>query len=445
MLESEEAFLLGRIEITTNQFKSQTRKAGVNRTQTAYRIREQIDHFLGIVYPHFSKPICKFLQQMLFGIQSSGDIKLSNIGRALDESIPLKKTEERLSRNLKTKDLDKKLNVLIAQEAASQITSKSLIIVDPTDIRKEYAQKMPFLARIRDGSRKELANGYSGCMAVACRPGERTMIPLHLRIWSSEAPDFVSENHQILEVIRTISEASERRGVYVIDRGGDREKLIHPLLNQGNQFIIRLVGNRHLTFGNREFLAESIAEGCETRHLEHIVKETREGEKTYKLEFGMRQVRMPGRSELLTLVVVHGFGEKPLMLLTNCKVTLSRKSLWRIVESYLSRWLIEEAIRFAKQSYNLEDIRLLDWDRLKNMMGILLLSLYFLGVHLGGKLRLQILSGHIVSAAKRFYGVSEFFYYALADGVSSLLSRIAPKQSPPDPQISPQTILPGFS
>ena len=105
------------------------------------------------------------------------------------------------------------------------------------------------------------------------------------------------------------------------------------------------------------------------------------------------------------------------MLLTNCSVTQSRKSLWRIVEGYLSRWLIEEAIRFAKQSYNLEDIRVLDWDRLKNMMGILLLTLYFISVHLGTQLRLKILSGHIVSAAKRFYGVSEFCYYALADGV----------------------------
>lgn len=417
----------------------------MNRTQTAYRIREQIDNFLGIVYPHFSRPLCKFLQQMIFGMQSSGDIKLSNIGRALEESIPLKKTEERLSRNLKCPDLDRKLNEIIAKEAAPRIQKDSLIIVDPTDVRKEYALKMPFLARIRDGSRKELANGYSGCMAVACRPGKRTMTPLHLRMWSSEAPDFVSENHQILEVIRTISEANSKRGIYVIDRGGDRIKLIEPILNKELKFIIRLVGNRNLQFGNQEFLAENIAGGCPTPHIEHIVKETREGEKTYKLEFGMRKVRMPGREEELALVVVHGFGEKPLMLLTNLKVTRGRKSLWRIVEGYLSRWLVEEAIRFAKQSYNLEDIRLLDWDRLKNMMGILLLSLYFLSVHLGAQLRMKILSGHIVSASKRFYGVSEFCYYALADGVSNLLSRITPKQPPPKPQESPQTILPGFT
>jgi len=381
---------------------------------------------------------------MVFGLQSSGDIKLSNIGRALDESISLKKTEERLSRNLKEPGLDLKLNEIVAQSAASRIEKNSLIIVDPTDIRKEYAKSMPFLARIRDGSRKEMANGYSGCMAIACQPGERTMIPLHLRMWSSEAPDFVSENHQILDVIRTISEACEKRGIYVIDRGADRKNLIEPIIDKRNRFIIRLVGNRNLRFGNGIFLAENIAGGCQCPHIEHIVKETADGEKTYKLEFGMRKVRMPERNQDLYMIVVHGFGEKPLMLLTNVQVTRSRKSLWRIVEGYLSRWLIEEAIRFAKQSYNLEDIRVLDWQRLKNMMGILLLSLFFLSVHLGKGLRLNILSGHIITASKRFYGVSEFCYYALADGIAALLSRIAPNKETPVPKSDSQSLLPGF-
>ena len=132
------------------------------------------------------------------------------------------------------------------------------------------------------------------------------------------------------------------------------------------------------------------------------------------------------------------------MLLTNVKVTQSRKSMWRIVEAYLSRWLVEEVIRFMKQTYQLEDIRLLDWERLKNMMGILLLSLYFIGVHIGAQLRLDILSGHIIHAAKRFYGVTEFCYYALADGVGALLSRIQPNKLSPPAQDSPQQSLPGF-
>jgi len=53
------------------------------------------------------------------------------------------------------------------------------------------------------------------------------------------------------------------------------------------------------------------------------------------------------------------------------------------VEAYISRWLVEEAMGFMKQSCNLEDIRMLDPQRLKNMMGILWVALYLLSVHLG--------------------------------------------------------------
>ena len=416
----------------------------MNRTQTALKIREQFDGFMGIVSPHFSKPISNFLNQMVFGIQSAKDIKLSNVARALDEPIALKKTEERLSRNLKAEGLDGKLNAIITGEGASRIGRDTLIIVDPTDIRKEYAEKMPYLATIHDGSSGELATGYSGCMAVACEPRSRKMTPLHLRLWSSGAPDFVSENHQVLEVMRTIHEAAEGRGIYVYDRGGDRKTIMHKLLDQGSRMVIRQVGNRHVVFNGKPREELEVAEGCAMKYAETIVKETRKGEKVYHLEFGARRVKLPGRDEQLSLVVVRGFGKKPLMLLTNVEVKSSRKSIWRIVEAYISRWLVEEAIRFMKQSYNLEDIRLLEWQRLKNMMGILLVALYFLSVHLGEGLRLAILAGHIVTASKRFYGVTEFCYYALADGVGALLSRISPRKAKPPPKNNPQELLPGF-
>jgi len=381
---------------------------------------------------------------MVFGLQSSKDIKLSNVARALDEPVSLKKTAERLSRNLKEEGLGQQLNEIIAAEGASKIHKDTLIIVDPTDIRKEYAEKMPHLATIHDGSSGELATGYSGCMAVACEPRCRTMIPLHLRLWSSEAPDFVSENHQVLEVMRTIHQAAEGRGIYVYDRGGDRKTIMHELLDQGSRMVIRQVGNRHVTFNGTPCEELEVALGCPMKYAETIIKETRKGEKVYHLEFGSRNVKLPDRDEQMALVVVKGFGKKPLMLLTNIEVNRSRKSVWRIVEAYISRWLVEEAIRFMKQSYNLEDIRLLDWQRLKNMMGILLVALYFLSVHLGQGLRLEILAGHIVSASKRFYGISEFCYYALADGVGALLSRIRPKKADPPPQSAPQEMLPGF-
>ncbi|MFA5195652.1 MAG: hypothetical protein WC401_07620 [Bacteroidales bacterium] len=47
---------------------------------------------------------------MLYGIQASKDVKLSNISRTLQEPIPLIKTEDRLSRNLFRDDLTGEIN-----------------------------------------------------------------------------------------------------------------------------------------------------------------------------------------------------------------------------------------------------------------------------------------------------------------------------------------------
>ncbi len=49
-------------------------------------------------------------KEMIYGIQASKDVKLSNIGRSLQESIPLIKTEDRLSRNLASEDISEGLN-----------------------------------------------------------------------------------------------------------------------------------------------------------------------------------------------------------------------------------------------------------------------------------------------------------------------------------------------
>jgi hypothetical protein len=99
--------------------------------------------------------------------------------------------------------------------------------IDPTDIRKLYARKMPYLATIRDGSKKELGPGYWACAAVACESGGRRIVPLHLRLWSCEAPEFTSENDEIAAVVAAVSGAAKKRGIYVIDRGGDRRKFFN--------------------------------------------------------------------------------------------------------------------------------------------------------------------------------------------------------------------------
>ena len=88
-------------------------------------------------------------------------------------------------------------------------------------------------------------------------------------------------------------------------------------------------------------------------------------------------VHLPDFKSPLTMVVIKGFGGQPMMLLTSLHLDSGQKDLWFIISAYLKRWSIEETIRFIKQTYDLENIRVLKYVRLQNMMALLLAVFYF--------------------------------------------------------------------
>ena len=58
-------------------------------------------------------------------------------------------------------------------------------------------------------------------------------------------------------------------------------------------------------------------------------------------------MRLPEREEQLWMLVVKGFGQKPLMLLTTEALRKSKKVLRELMLFYFKRWKIEETIRQA--------------------------------------------------------------------------------------------------
>lgn len=78
----------------------------MNDSTIAFRAKEQLGKFLGKVFTHFSKPRKKFLADMLYGIQASGDTQLSSIMRAINDDPGMKHAvEKRLSRNVANEEI----------------------------------------------------------------------------------------------------------------------------------------------------------------------------------------------------------------------------------------------------------------------------------------------------------------------------------------------------
>ena len=397
-----------------------------NDSTTAFRTREQLRKFLGIFSPRFSKPKLEFLGQMLFGIQAARDTLVSEIARSLQEDILAKKTQERLEHHLQADGLDDKIHGSLLCDAASSIHEDTLIIIDPTDVQKPYAEKMPYLAKVWDGSKGKVGDnlGYTLCMAIACENGCRRIVPLMLRLWSSVHPEYASENDEVCQVVGQIASATNGRGIFVYDRGGDGDNMFKFYIDHGYDFIVRLVGDRNLlNWGGKTkdsmVLAEALARQCTLRYEDSVLYKSHNKVHNIRIKYGSMPVRLPVRpeAELRLVVVKWPRGEKPMMLLTTLDAVRTRKALWEVVQGYITRWRVEETIRYIKQSYRLEHMRLLDYQRLKNMAALVVAVSYFAAAWLGRKVKLEALANHVAKVSRKMYEAPEFFYYAIADGL----------------------------
>lgn len=192
----------------------------MNSSRVALRLREQIDYFSGELSRGLPKTAQRFVKEMIYGIQARQSVMLTEVARALEEPIRLKKTHGRLSRQLQREGLSEALSDNLLARAAKHIKEDTLLIIDPTDISKKYARQMQYLARVRDGSAGQISDGYWVCSVIGAQVDSDEIIPMYQRLYSAEAPEFISENAEILRCVDTICAHIGERGIWVLDRGG---------------------------------------------------------------------------------------------------------------------------------------------------------------------------------------------------------------------------------
>lgn len=168
------------------------------------------------------------------------------------------------------------------------------LIVDLSDIHKKHAEKMEHLAPVWDGSEKMKAWGYWTLNIIAAETNSAQVVPLYGRLYSQKAPGFDSENTELRTAIRRVLEKTKKRGIWVMDRGGDRGYLYRYLLPERLSFIIRARSDRTFLTDKRESALEA-AERCPMLFHEYIAKEGAGEERPLRLAVRVRRFRLPGR------------------------------------------------------------------------------------------------------------------------------------------------------
>lgn len=123
----------------------------------------------------------------------------------------------------------------------------------------------------------------------------------------------------------------------------------------------------------------------------------------------------------LVLVAVYGFGSEPMLLLSNLRMQ-EKKRLYHIVTKvYLMRWRIEEYFRFKKQQFELEDLRVMSLQSIRNLNLLAMLAAGYIGltssVH-----EESIFLMELKECSKRIYEVPPFIFYALGCAIKRILS-----------------------
>jgi len=124
----------------------------------------------------------------------SESVKLSEIARALHEEIAVKKTHERLVRQLGREGLGERLQENVLRYAAGHVGTDSLLVLDVSEVTKPYARKMGYLCKVRDGTDGQikyatahLRPGYSTMNVIATDTEGKHIVALYHKLYSANA------------------------------------------------------------------------------------------------------------------------------------------------------------------------------------------------------------------------------------------------------------------
>ena len=391
-------------------------------TTKSSNLKRGILRFSEVICKGLSRPTMKLIFQMIYGMLAAQSCHLSEIARVLDEKVKLKKTIERLSRNLAAFSGREKLQENVMQKLKGCLSDWSILIVDGGDITKPCSPEMEYIERVRDGSTGEYGNGYHTLSVTALTPEKKMPICVYSTVYSASEPGFISEDNEVLKALKFIGMHFKKSCIRAFDRGYDANIYYNHLISHGEKFIIRSKKNRSVIYKGDSVNILDLANRFKGKYLLKFKKKNGV-EKDCKISIIPISLPCKPNAEL-NLVVCHGLGKDPLLLISNIKSDDNKLAV-SITKVYLMRWRIEEFYAFKKQQFGLEDFRVRSLNSIRNLDMVLSIAIAYLGyMSADGEDRKTVME--IIAISKRIYTSPKFFFYALADGLFVIFARAKP-------------------
>ena len=392
----------------------------INYSRLGYEMKRDFTNFSLKISKGLKRPQEKFVHQMIYGILAGNKLHLSEIARALKESITLKKTIDRLSKNLHAFDgKDSVMHNYLGLVRQQVKDDYAVIIIDNSDIVKPASTKLEALSEIRDGSTGEITQGYLTIEAAVLSEKGKMPLPVYEKVFSAAEKGFISETHENLCCLQSLTENFSSRCVRTLDRGFDANEYYCYSLKHGERFVIRAKKNRNVIYGGQTCNIMDVA--LRYKGAYRMDFKDKKG-RTIRCKMSCIPVRLcefPSRE--LVLAVVYGFGEEPMLLLSSLKMQEKKKLCHIITKVYLLRWRIEEYFRFKKQQFELEDLRVMSLQSIRNLNLLAMLAVGYISLATSVH-KDSIFLAEIKECSKRIYGMPQFVYYAIGYALERVLS-----------------------
>ena len=340
---------------------------------------------------HIGRVGYKFLVDMLDGIHQTRSVNLTTIARGLNEKIRLHATHKRLSRNLDDEDILNVLSNALLHKGAAAVQADTKLIITMHDLNKKYASKIEYLSELG----KEEQSGFRVCEVLAVNHEAESYFPLYESIWSDQIPGFVDDATEVIKVIDKVFEATNNKGMLVLDDLTLSSNVITEVILQSRFNFISMANHfaPGVEFEEEIYSASSLADKLETSFGKMMFKyvpgdpiDSIGKDVDLFVHAGAFSVKLVKTDEILSLITLKTrnrfVGEVSVPILTTAKNLKSRKKLMGLVDSYLSKNDVLLQHRYYRERFDLSGFRVLKFSRL-NLLITLVQAVMFYEISTG--------------------------------------------------------------
>jgi len=299
-------------------------------------------------------------------------------------------------------DADSVTRILREQGSANLLSEPELeLVLDGMELRRPGAHEQEYLMSVKalDDS---LVNGYRSFNVLGM--GQEARGLLYHKLFSSNLPDFLSENIEIKAAIEQTEQALngyEGPKTWVIDRGFDNDAVWWEIWQHRNSRLVNRV------YHMERIVKWQTAHGkWEERYLDATFQymknlATIETELEIRLQGQKYAKRQKVTVELSAVPIqvyhpeeksqtkpvwvvrahVHNAVGKPWILLTDWPVDTADDAV-RIFRFYRRRWAVEDTFKFIKTSFGIEEVQMLGFEAVRRLVAYGWVAAGFL-FHLG--------------------------------------------------------------